>query len=133
MRGIALLGSTGSIGTTALRVLDRQRDRFRVAALTAFANTALLEQQASRFQPSFVGLVRNGTDHDSGWRTGEGCLVDAATRDDVDIVLNAIVGAAGVELAGSGRSDGRRAGVGGPAIRKRRISAYASVLRPDVG
>ncbi len=60
MRGIALLGSTGSIGTTALRVLDRQRDRFRVAALTAFANTALLEQQASRFQPSFVGLVRNG-------------------------------------------------------------------------
>ena len=70
MRGIALLGSTGSIGTTALRVLDRQRDRFRVAALTAFANTALLEQQASRFQPSFVGVVSNGTDHDSRWRTG---------------------------------------------------------------
>ena len=95
MRGIALLGSTGSIGTTALRVLDRQRDRFRVAALTAYANTALLEQQASRFQPSFVGLVRNGTDHDSRWRTGERCLVDAATRDDVDIVLNAVVGSAG--------------------------------------
>ena len=115
MRGIALLGSTGSIGTTALRVLDRQRDRFRVAALTAFANTALLEQQASRFQPSFVGLVRNGTDHDSRWRTGEGCLVDAATREDVDIVLNAVVGAAPLRTGGSrsarypqGRSRRRR-------------------------
>ena len=37
-RGVAILGSTGSIGTTALRVLERQRDRFRVAALTAFSN-----------------------------------------------------------------------------------------------
>jgi 1-deoxy-D-xylulose-5-phosphate reductoisomerase len=41
-RGVALLGSTGSIGTTALRVLERQRDRFHVAALTAYANGALL-------------------------------------------------------------------------------------------
>jgi len=108
MRGIALLGSTGSIGTTALRVLDRQRDRFRVAALTAFANTALLEQQASRFQPSFVGLVRNGTDHDSRWRTGEGCLVDAATREDVDIVLNAVVGAAGLDATLAALEAGKR-------------------------
>src|SRR5678816_885279 len=108
MRGIALLGSTGSIGTTALRVLDRQRDRFRVAALTAFANTALLEQQASRFQPSFVGLVRNGTNHDSRWRTGEGCLVEAATRDDVDVVLNAVVGAAGLDATLAALARGKR-------------------------
>ena len=108
MRGIALLGSTGSIGTTALRVLDRQRDRFRVAALTAFANTALLEQQASHFQPSFVGLVRNGTDHDSRWRTGERCLVDAATRDDVDIVINAVVGAAGLDATLAALEAGKR-------------------------
>jgi 1-deoxy-D-xylulose-5-phosphate reductoisomerase len=108
MRGIALLGSTGSIGTTALRVLDRQRDRFRVAALTAFANTALLEEQASRFQPSFVGLVRNGAHHDSRWRTGERCLVDAATRDDVDIVLNAVVGAAGLDATLAALEAGKR-------------------------
>jgi 1-deoxy-D-xylulose-5-phosphate reductoisomerase len=108
MRGIALLGSTGSIGTTALRVLDRQRDRFRVAALTAFANTALLEQQAFRFQPSFVGLVRNGTAHDSRWRTGERCLVEAATRDDVDIVLNAVVGAAGLDATLAALEAGKR-------------------------
>ncbi|HWE42099.1 MAG TPA: hypothetical protein VG432_06330, partial [Gemmatimonadaceae bacterium] len=55
--GVAILGSTGSIGTTALRVLARQRDRFRVAALTAFSNAALLEEQAAAFTPSYVGLV----------------------------------------------------------------------------
>jgi 1-deoxy-D-xylulose-5-phosphate reductoisomerase len=108
MRGIALLGSTGSIGTTALRVLDRQRDRFRVAALTAFANTALLEQQASHFRPSFVGLVQNGAPHDSRWRTGERCLVEAATRDDVDIVLNAVVGAAGLDATLAALEAGKR-------------------------
>jgi len=42
MRRVAILGSTGSIGTTALRVLSRQRERFQVSALTAFSNAALL-------------------------------------------------------------------------------------------
>ena len=109
MRGIALLGSTGSIGTTALRVLDRQRDRFRVAALTAFANTALLEQQVSRFRPSFIGLVQNGVPgHGAEWRTGERCLVEAATRADVDIVLNAVVGAAGLDATLAALEAGKR-------------------------
>ena len=108
MRGIALLGSTGSIGTTALRVLDRQRGRFRVAALTAFANTSLLREQASVYQPSFVGLVQNGAQHDARWRTGERCLVEAATRDDVDIVLNAVVGAAGLDATLAALEAGKR-------------------------
>ena len=47
-RGVAILGSTGSIGTTALRVLARQRERFRVAALTAFSNAALLARAGRR-------------------------------------------------------------------------------------
>lgn len=107
-RGIALLGSTGSIGTTALRVLDRQRDRFRVTALTAFANTALLEQQAAHFSPSFVGLVQNGDARSAKWRTGQACLVEAATRDDVDIVLNAVVGAAGLDATLAALEAGKR-------------------------
>ena len=49
-QGVAILGSTGSIGTTALRVLDRQRERFRVVALTAFNNAALLAQQSARIR-----------------------------------------------------------------------------------
>ncbi|MCY7380620.1 MAG: 1-deoxy-D-xylulose-5-phosphate reductoisomerase, partial [Gemmatimonadaceae bacterium] len=88
-RGVAILGSTGSIGTTALQVLERQRPRFHVAALTAFTNASLLAEQVARHAPSFVGCVRAPGDAPQDWRTGERCLVDAATRDDVDIVINA--------------------------------------------
>ena len=108
MRGVALLGSTGSIGTTALRVIDRQRDRFRVAALTAFANTTLLAEQVARYQPSFVGLVNNGGTTAERWRTGRDCLVEAATRSDVDIVLNAVVGAAGLDATLAALEAGKR-------------------------
>jgi 1-deoxy-D-xylulose-5-phosphate reductoisomerase len=107
-RGVAILGSTGSIGTTALRVLDRQRERFRVAALTAFNNATLLGEQVERFQPSFVGIVRNGADPHRGWKVGTECLVEAACRDDVDIVLNAIVGSAGLDATLAALAAGKR-------------------------
>lgn len=107
-RGVAILGSTGSIGTTALRVLDRQRDRFRVAALTAFNNAQLLGEQVERFKPSFVGIVRNGLEPHPSWRVGTACLVEAAGRDDVDIVLNAIVGAAGLDATLAALAKGKR-------------------------
>jgi 1-deoxy-D-xylulose-5-phosphate reductoisomerase len=107
-RGVAILGSTGSIGTTALRVLERQRERFHVAALTAFANAALLAEQAERFAPTYVGLVRNGAPEHAGWGAGERCLVEAATRDDADIVLNAVVGAAGLDATLAALERGKR-------------------------
>jgi 1-deoxy-D-xylulose-5-phosphate reductoisomerase len=107
-QGVAILGSTGSIGTTALRVLERQRERFRVAALTAFNNAQLLGEQAARFQPGFVGIVRNGTEPHANWRVGAECLVEAAARDDVDIVLNAVVGSAGLDATLAALSRGKR-------------------------
>ena len=107
-RGVAILGSTGSIGTTALRVLDRQRERFRVAALTAFNNATLLGEQVERFQPSFVGIVQNGAEPHADWNVGVECLVEAARRDDVDIVLNAIVGAAGLDATLAALAAGKR-------------------------
>jgi len=103
-----VLGSTGSIGTTALRVLDRQRDAFRVEALTAYENATLLEEQARRFVPPYVGLVCDGGPHPAEWQTGPGCLVDAATLADVDIVLNAVVGAAGLDATLAGLRAGKR-------------------------
>ena len=108
MRGVALLGSTGSIGTTALRVIDRHRHLFRVAALTAFANTSLLAEQVARYAPTFVGLVNNGGPSTGLWRTGQDCLVEAATRSDVDIVLNAVVGAAGLDATLAALEAGKR-------------------------
>jgi 1-deoxy-D-xylulose-5-phosphate reductoisomerase len=107
-RGVAILGSTGSIGTTALRVLERQRERFRVTALTAFSNAALLSEQAQLFEPSFVGIVKNGATPHAGWRIGPECLVEAARRDDVDIVINAVVGAAGLEATLAALATGKR-------------------------
>jgi 1-deoxy-D-xylulose-5-phosphate reductoisomerase len=108
-RGVAILGSTGSIGTSALRVLARQRDRFHVAALTAHTNLELLTEQAERFTPGFVGLVSNGTKpHASSWRCGAECLVEAVSRDDVDIVLNAVVGAAGLDATLAALARGKR-------------------------
>ena len=75
-RGVAILGSTGSVGTTALRVIDRHPHRFRVAALTAFSNEAALAEQVSRYAPAFSGLAAAGTS----------CLVEAAQRDDFTLV-----------------------------------------------
>jgi 1-deoxy-D-xylulose-5-phosphate reductoisomerase len=109
-QGVAILGSTGSIGTTALRVLERQRERFRVVALTAFSNRALLAEQAAHFAPAFVGLVRGGEGGAlaDGWGCGENCLVEAATSEGVDIVLNAVVGAAGLDATLAALGHGRR-------------------------
>ncbi len=107
-KGVAVLGSTGSIGTTALRVLDRQRARFRVTALTANSNGALLREQARKFSPAFVGMVELQADADDAWKSGTEALIAAATRDDVDIVLNAIVGAAGLDATLAALEGGKR-------------------------
>ena len=108
-RGVAILGSTGSIGTTALRVLARQRERFHVEALTAFSNAGLLAEQAAEFKPSYVGLVRNGDGGSHpGWGAGDSCLIAAATLSRVDIVLNAVVGAAGLDATLAALETGKR-------------------------
>jgi 1-deoxy-D-xylulose-5-phosphate reductoisomerase len=105
--GVAILGSTGSIGCSALQVLARQRERFRVVALTAHSNAGLLNQQASEWKPAYVGIV-NGGKGEGGRGKGTACLVDAATRDDVQIVLNGIVGAAGLEATLAALRAGKR-------------------------
>jgi 1-deoxy-D-xylulose-5-phosphate reductoisomerase len=107
-KGVAVLGSTGSIGTTALRVLDRQRQRFRVTALTANSNGALLREQARLFSPAFVGMVESSSAADEAWKSGTDALIAAATRDDVDIVINAIVGAAGLDATLAALESGKR-------------------------
>jgi 1-deoxy-D-xylulose-5-phosphate reductoisomerase len=85
--GVAILGSTGSIGRSTLAVLARHRDRFRVVALTAGSNAELLEEQARQWAPAFTG-VANGA--------GADCLVAAATHPEARVVVNGVVGAAGL-------------------------------------
>jgi 1-deoxy-D-xylulose-5-phosphate reductoisomerase len=117
-RGVAILGSTGSIGTAALRVLDRHTDAFRIVALTAYENETLLRQQVADVRPDFVGMVApngNGRDgkgsdtaHINSWKIGADCLIEAATHPDVDIVLNAVVGAAGLQATLAALKTGKR-------------------------
>jgi 1-deoxy-D-xylulose-5-phosphate reductoisomerase len=106
--GIAVLGSTGSIGRSALQVLARQRERFRVVALTAHSNADLLAQQAAAWRPAFVGIVNGGGRREEGRGKGTACLVEAATRPDVAIVINGIVGAAGLEATLAALCAGKR-------------------------
>jgi 1-deoxy-D-xylulose-5-phosphate reductoisomerase len=107
-RGVAILGSTGSIGTATLRVIARHTDRFRVIALTAFGNATLLREQARSIHPQYVGIVAPNGDADRAWATGAECLIDAATRPVVDIVVNAIVGAAGLQATLAALRAGKR-------------------------
>lgn len=101
MKGVAILGATGSIGHSALAVLDQHPDRFRAVALTAHRNGASLAALASRYRPSLAvvadGEVPAGADGSTRWAAGRQALLDAATHPDADIVLNALVGAAGLE------------------------------------
>jgi len=110
--GVAILGSTGSIGRSTLRVIERQGERFRVVALTAFGSRDRLLAQARASGADFVGLV-NG---DPGGRTpggqsvatGTDCLIEAATHPEADIVLNAVVGAAGLRATLAALHAGKR-------------------------
>jgi 1-deoxy-D-xylulose-5-phosphate reductoisomerase len=105
-RGVALLGSTGSIGRSTLDVLRRQGEHFRLVALTAGRNRDELESQVAEWQPSYAGLA--GITGDSKWPTGPEVLVQAATHPDADIVVNAVVGAAGLEATLAALRAGKR-------------------------
>src|SRR5690606_15032079 len=92
MRGVALLGSTGSIGRSALSVLERHADEFRIVALAANRNAAELSRQIERYSPEFAVLVDDEAARANGplhpcVRTSRAALIDAAVHPDADIVI----------------------------------------------
>ena len=104
MKNICILGSTGSIGQSSLEVIAHFPDRFRVAYLTANTNTTLLQEQINRFNPVAVAVmdecaasvlkkITNGT---TEVLTGEDGLLELIRRDNIDIVISALVGFAGL-------------------------------------
>jgi len=106
MRGVAVLGSTGSIGQSTLAVLRRQREHFYVVALAGGRNRALLDAQGAEWHPAFAGLVDAGAG--TGLPHGPAVLVEAATHPDADIVVNAVVGAAGLDATLAALRAGKR-------------------------
>ena len=95
--GIAVLGSTGSIGTQTLDVISAHPDRFAAVSLAAGHNRDLLERQAHAFRPKLVALddASDGAAFGSAdFRTGADGLVACAVDDDVDVVVVATSGIA---------------------------------------
>ncbi|MEW5795542.1 MAG: 1-deoxy-D-xylulose-5-phosphate reductoisomerase, partial [Candidatus Zixiibacteriota bacterium] len=116
-RSLAILGSTGSIGLSTLKVLRRHPGRFEVTILAAHSNAELLEDQYREFRPRILCLV----DPQAASRlrdrlqgepvtvlAGADELVKSAGLNEVDLVLNAIVGAAGLRASYEAISSGKR-------------------------
>lgn len=103
---IALLGSTGSIGTQALDVIRENHSKFQIEVLTAFSNDELLLKQALEFKPNTVVIVDeskyeklNNVLWKEGIKTyaGEDALAQVVQMDDIDMVITALVGYAGLK------------------------------------
>ena len=105
-RHIAILGSTGSIGTQALEVIEAHPDVFVTELLTANTNADLLIEQALKFSPNAV-VIADSSKHDKVsdalWPkgikvfSGEEAIAQAVQMEEIDIVLTAMVGYAGLK------------------------------------
>lgn len=104
MKRLAILGSTGSIGTQALSVIARHGERFQVAALVARSSSEALFKQVRAFRPKLAGLTDArfsmddipGDLRDTRWVFGDDALLEAAGMDGCDEVLAAVVGMCGL-------------------------------------
>jgi len=118
--GVAVFGSTGSIGESTLDVLARHPDRFRVVALAARQNAAKLAQQVIQYRPDFAVLTdARGLDElnerlaragVTGTRvlTGEDALEEVAAHPDAHYIMAGIVGAAGLRSTFAAARAGKR-------------------------
>jgi 1-deoxy-D-xylulose-5-phosphate reductoisomerase len=88
MKGVSILGSTGSIGQSALAVVDTHPTRVRVVGLAAGGNAARLAEQVERYRPSRAALASE---------VGPQGLIDIATHPDADVVLFASSGTAALD------------------------------------
>jgi 1-deoxy-D-xylulose-5-phosphate reductoisomerase len=147
-RGIAILGSTGSIGTSTLDVVDRMGGKFRVTALAAGSNLPLLAAQVEKYRPALVSVSDGG---DAGeirslsrrWRTKvvhgpEGAL-EVARAEGAEIVVSAITGMSGFGPTLEAVRAGRRVAlankesmvVGGAFLRKEAVRSGARIIPVD--
>lgn len=102
IKNIAILGSTGSIGTQTLDIVARFPDRFNIIALVAHRNVDRLKDQIKKFQPEFVVVSDEknaeilSQEVDIRVFAGEENIVTAATDHRVDMVINSLVGKSGL-------------------------------------
>jgi 1-deoxy-D-xylulose-5-phosphate reductoisomerase len=114
---VSILGSTGSVGASTLAVID-ENPSYTVFALTAHRNAKLLFEQCEKYRPKFAVLSEASapafnkllaeSNLDTKLLIGEPGLVEVASNPNVDIVMAAIVGAAGLESTLAAASNGKR-------------------------
>ncbi|HEX5614791.1 MAG TPA: 1-deoxy-D-xylulose-5-phosphate reductoisomerase [Acidimicrobiia bacterium] len=130
-RRVVVLGSTGSIGTQALDVIARHPDRFEVVALAAGRNTDALAAQRERFGVPADRAVACADDPE--------VLADLARLSDADVVLNAVVGFAGLPATLGALETGKRLALankesliaGGPIVAKARAAGGGEIVPVD--
>ncbi|MDT8367719.1 MAG: 1-deoxy-D-xylulose-5-phosphate reductoisomerase [Longimicrobiales bacterium] len=108
---IALLGATGSIGQSALAVVRRHPERFRVVALSAHRRVDDLAALVREFTPEHVVVSDEEVPlppGGGGWRRGAEAVSDLVRLDEVDVVVNAVMGAAGLAPTLAAVSSGKR-------------------------
>ena len=147
--GVSVVGSTGSIGTQTLDVIRRAArtdpDRFRVVALGAGRSVELLAAQASEFRTEIVAVADEGLAAELKGllpagvevRAGHDALASIAT--DADVVVNGVVGFAGLGVTLAALGAGRRLALankesliaGGPAVRRVRDTPGAELIPVD--
>jgi 1-deoxy-D-xylulose-5-phosphate reductoisomerase len=131
MSGVVILGSTGSIGTQALDVIRGHRDDFRVVALAAGRNVELLERQREEFGVP-AALARSGLEQPD-------VLAELAAHPDADVVLNAVVGFAGLPATLATLQAGKRLALAnkesliaaGPVVAKARATGGGEIVPVD--
>ncbi|MGI6004055.1 MAG: 1-deoxy-D-xylulose-5-phosphate reductoisomerase [Christensenellales bacterium] len=104
MKKIAILGSTGSIGTQALDVVSRHPDELEVVAMTAGSNAEAFLRQIKAYRPAFAAMadesaaqaIRGDIPPGVRFSSGKNCLIEAASFHEADMVLVAVVGIAGL-------------------------------------
>ena len=103
VKRLAILGSTGSIGKSALDLVDLYPERFQIVTLAAQKSVELLHQQCLKYRPELVALYDRDAAKDLQQRlpdmkvlSGVEGVIEAATHPDVDVVLAGIAGAAGL-------------------------------------
>ncbi len=145
MRTVSLMGSTGSVGTQALDVIRTEPERFRVHALAAQTSVEELLAQAAAFGPELVVIgdparyaeVRDGVPSGTEVMVGEEGLVAAARS--ADVVLNAVVGFAGLPVTMAALESGKRLALankesliaGAPVVQKARRTPGAEIVPVD--
>jgi 1-deoxy-D-xylulose-5-phosphate reductoisomerase len=145
MRSVSLMGSSGSIGTQALDVIRAEPERFRVHALAAHRSSDVLVAQAAEFRPDVVVIgdpslyaaVRDGVPAGIEVGVGEEGMVAAAQGGDV--VVNGVVGFAGLPVTMAALEAGRRLALankesliaGAPVVQKARSTPGAEIVPVD--